>query len=51
MSQPNCNVSFLPFDESGTFTGQLGRFSGGQKLRHFKKIRIANLWEHVEWGL
>ncbi len=29
MSQPNCNVSFLPFDESGTFTGQLGRYSGG----------------------
>jgi hypothetical protein len=29
MSQPNCNVTFLPFDESGTFTGQLGRYSGG----------------------
>jgi hypothetical protein len=29
MSQPNCNVSFLPFVEPGIFTGQLGRYSGG----------------------
>ena len=29
MSQQNCNVSFLPFDESETFNGQLGIYNGG----------------------
>ncbi len=29
MSQPNSNVVFLPFDESATITGQLGRYNGG----------------------